>query len=88
MEKFLSMTSITNLESDITIYELCTIISLYLLSKGLDFNYSKSKSSDSNYFKVKTPKIEIRVSNHWQENCNEIQVITIFDLAKIFEVLK
>jgi hypothetical protein len=82
------MVSVNNLEPNITIYELCNIITSYLLSKEFEFNYKKSKSSSSCYFQIKNPRIKIRVSSHWQENCNEIQIISVFDLAKLFDVLK
>lgn len=73
---------------NMTIFELNTIISSYLISKDIDFSFKKSKSSNSYYIEIKNPKIKIRVSNHWQENCPEIQIISIFDLAKLFDVLK
>jgi len=76
-----------NIDEDRIIHELFTVVVLYLINKNIDFYCSSSKSSKSKYIQIKNPKVKIRISNHWQEECREIQVITIFDLSKIFSVL-
>ena len=71
-------------EDYMTVIELFSVVCSYLINKGIDFSCGSSNSSMSKYIKIKNPKVEIRISNHWQENPNIIQIITLTDLLKIF----
>ena len=64
------------------IHELFAVVASYLVSRGIPFSVKKSKTSESIY--VKVGKTTIRISNHLQEDSNDIQVVSITDLVKVF----
>ena len=64
------------------IHELFAVVASYLISRGIPFSVKKSKTSESIY--VKVGKTTIRISNHLQEDSNDIQVVSITDLVKVF----
>lgn len=66
--------------------QLLTVVISYLIFNNIAFSFKKSASTDSYYIDIRQLKTGIRISNHFQENCDLIQVFDVVGLSNIFSL--
>lgn len=66
--------------------QLLTVVVAYLISRNISFSFKKSHSTDSYYISISKDKVGIRVSDHFQEDCEYIEIFDVVGLSNIFSL--